>query len=513
MASTSHLTHTPSTSYLVVILSGPGEELFPLVSTPDVSSDHRPLHPHLAKPCLPILNRPMIEFGLDWVEESGLSEVLILASETQRSSLNTLIKSRKGSAHSVLQIRLECIPDRQLKREGTTGTLRWAVQEGMIRTAFVLLPCDLYFRSCPQPTRNPAQAPVTSSRSLLDLVERHRAAQNLLTAVFYHRFPDSKDAAPLTLTTLDPRTGTLLDTHELGPDLSLRPGLLNRFPTPVLTTSLLPTHIYLCSALVPALLNSAAEGRMRSFKHDLVPWLAKAQWQPGLIEKRLIPGKSVGDPSDSQSRAYRRTTTHPSPLPASCPSPSSLTRTPLTLPSTPSMAVRNHSMVSMEAVVASLGAERGENGRQGWRCEVVVWAAEDGFVGRANTVGGYTESNRVALKAYEEEMRRAGKRAEAGTGYALDSCVGTGVVMGEKCSVKKSVVGKCCRIGKGARVSNSVLMERVMIGENAKLENCVLADGVRIGDRAQLKECEVGPGSVVADDMIYKGERITDSDI
>lgn len=62
-------------------------------------------------------------------DEYHQAEVLILGSESQRTSLNTVIKSRKNS----LQIRLECIPDLQLKRGGTTGTLRWAIDKNLIR--------------------------------------------------------------------------------------------------------------------------------------------------------------------------------------------------------------------------------------------------------------------------------------------------------------------------------------------------------------------------------------------
>lgn len=518
----------------MVILSGPGEDLFPLVNAH--SPDQHPITPQLSKPNLPILNRPMIDYSLDWIEESGLTDVLILASESQRTSINSTLKSRKSShpqrlsasTTSHLQIRLECIPDRQLKRDGTTGTLRWAVSSGLIRTAFVIVPCDLYFHSksnlSSSTTANERKSSSTHSRSLLNLIERHRSSQNLLTSVYYQRSSSSlelKDSPPLTLVTLDPKSSTLLDIKELGSDLNLRTKLLKRYPTPVLTTSLLPTHIYLCSSLVVQLLSSSLEDKLKSFKIDFVPWLAKSQWQMGLIDLHLKPDKkkTIKARPDEQWISLKRSTTNPHPIPFQT-SPK-LIRTPL-LTAPPSPA-RNHERVnspynnhdpSFKASNLYGYSEKSSKDqvRDGWKCEIVVWELQDGFVGRGNSVSGYVETNRVALKAYEEEMKRNGERVN-GNGYGIDSCIGQNVMIGEKGSVKRSIVGKFTKIGKGSKVMNSILMERVMIGENVKIENCVLADGVRIGDRAQLKDCEVGAGTVVEDDLVCKGERITDSDL
>ncbi|EGF97937.1 uncharacterized protein MELLADRAFT_84152 [Melampsora larici-populina 98AG31] len=530
-----------SLPYLVVILSGPGEDLFPLVNAH--STDQHPITPQVSKPSLPILNKPMIEYNLDWIEESGLTDVLILASESQRTSINSILKSRKSSnptrlssstnstnSHPHLQIRLECIPDRQLKRDGTTGTLRWAISSGLIRTAFVIVPCDLYFHSKPSSSlstnTNETKSTSIHSRSLLHLIEKHRSSQNLLTSVYYQRSSsslDTKDSPPLTLVTLDPKSSTLLDIKEIGQDLSLRRKLLNRFPTPVLTTSLLPTHLYLCSSLVVQLLANSLEDQLRSFKIDFVPWLAKSQWQPGLIDLHLKPEKkkTIKPTPDEQWISLKRSTTNPNPIPFQ-PSPK-LIRTPL-LTAPPSPA-KNHERVHSpfpnhhyESFKVSSGFDEGhptllkDQLRDGWKCEILVWELEHGFVGRCNSLSGYVEANRIALKSYEEEMKKNHQKV-VGMGYGIDSCIGSNVVIGDKSLIKKSIVGKFSKIGKASKVMNSIIMEKVMIGENVKIENCVLADGVRIGDRAQLKDCEVGAGTIIEDDLVCKGERITDSDL
>ncbi|OAV89309.1 hypothetical protein PTTG_28728 [Puccinia triticina 1-1 BBBD Race 1] len=137
-----------ATSYVAVVLAGPGEGLFPLVNTLPTAGGEEP---GLAKAALPVLNRPMVDFVLDWVADSGLSDVLLLAAEGQRACLAAATRTRKPA----LAVRLECIPDSDAAGLGTADTLRWAIQRGLITTAFVLLPCDLYFQ-----LRPPAASPM-----------------------------------------------------------------------------------------------------------------------------------------------------------------------------------------------------------------------------------------------------------------------------------------------------------------------------------------------------------------
>jgi translation initiation factor eIF-2B subunit gamma len=44
-----------------------------------------------------------------------------------------------------------------------------------------------------------------------------------------------------------------------------------------------------------------------------------------------------------------------------------------------------------------------------------------------------------------------------------DSLIGEGSKVGEKCSIKKSVIGSHCVIGKNVKLNNCVIMDHVMI--------------------------------------------------
>ena len=94
---------------------------------------------------------------------------------------------------------------------------------------------------------------------------------------------------PLNLVTLDPRSGVLLNLQELdgfGSEMEIRMKMMHRFPTCVLSSTLVPTHVFVCSPTVIDLLLGLPQ--LTNFKHQFVPWLAKNQWQPGLLKKTAI---------------------------------------------------------------------------------------------------------------------------------------------------------------------------------------------------------------------------------
>ncbi|PLW04790.1 hypothetical protein PCASD_25939 [Puccinia coronata f. sp. avenae] len=527
-------------SYQVVILSGPGESLFPLINSQSSLLDDPDSQQHpSAKAALPLLNRPFIDFIIDWIDDSGLSDILIIASESQRPCLNSLItKARKSSPNSAqqhLSIKLEYIPDVDFISHGTSGSLRWAINRNLIKTAFLLLPCDLYFQPSRATTTDhsglkSSQVDPIYDRTLLAIVERHRTNQNLVTSVFYERHAntlDQKDAPSLNLVTLDPRSGVLLNLQELdgfGSEMEIRMKMVDRFPTCVLSSTLVPAHVFVCSKAVIDLLLGLPQ--LTSFKHQFIPWLAKNQWQSGLLKKTAIASTNLDLPLDPLTEAIKRSSTNPRPTGGRAESNLKGLRTPLTAASTPPMS-RNFSYLSLDARVeqfaqqplqhlslkSAFHANQSVDSPTPFRCEYVLWPAAHGFVCRANSVAGYAEINRMALKLEHERQQTSGSRPTGpptpGTGTAgADSIVGGNVTLLDKSSVKKSIVGRGCTIGKSSKVVNSILMERVSIGDHVKIENCILTNGVVIGDRVELKDCEVESGTVIEADFVTKGEKI-----
>ena len=55
--------------------------------------------------------------------------------------------------------------------------------------------------------------------------------------------------------------------------------------------------------------------------------------------------------------------------------------------------------------------------------------------------------------------------------------LGKGSKVGEKCTVKRSVIGTGCTIGNHVKLLNSVLMDRVVVDEGCVVQNCILCSG------------------------------------
>lgn len=84
--------------------------------------------------------------------------------------------------------------------------------------------------------------------------------------------------------------------------------------------------------------------------------------------------------------------------------------------------------------------------------------------------------------------------------------LGEGSQMGDKCSVKRSVIGRHCRIGANVKVVNSVVMNHVTIGDFCSIQGSVICSNVQLQERAILKDCQVGAGFVVTSGSEHKGE-------
>ena len=77
--------------------------------------------------------------------------------------------------------------------------------------------------------------------------------------------------------------------------------------------------------------------------------------------------------------------------------------------------------------------------------------------------------------------------------------VGSDSKIGERCSVKKSVIGKSCQIGDNVKIANSVIMGHVIIGNKYVPR--------REGGQGQGVRGEKASGRVSAERRYERGER------
>ncbi|XP_021630639.1 translation initiation factor eIF-2B subunit gamma isoform X2 [Manihot esculenta] len=122
-------------------------------------------------------------------------------------------------------------------------------------------------------------------------------------------------------------------------------------------------------------------------------------------------------------------------------------------------------------------------------------------IGEANHLSGYSFS---AHNNVIHPSAQLGLKTTVGPHCML----GEGSQMGDKCSVKRSVIGSHCRIGSNVKVVNSVIMNHVTIGDDCSILDSVICNNVQLQKRVGLKDCQVGAGFVVTAGCEYKGESL-----
>ncbi|KAH9741831.1 NTP transferase domain-containing protein [Citrus sinensis] len=125
----------------------------------------------------------------------------------------------------------------------------------------------------------------------------------------------------------------------------------------------------------------------------------------------------------------------------------------------------------------------------------------DKVIGEANHLSGYNFSAQNNIIHPSAEL---GSKTTVGPHCML----GEGSQMGDKCSVKRSVIGRHCRIGSNVKVVNSVVMNHVTIGDGCSIQGSVICSNAQLQERVALKDCQVGQGYVVSAGCEYKGESL-----
>ncbi|OJA14364.1 hypothetical protein AZE42_04964 [Rhizopogon vesiculosus] len=256
--------------FVAVILAGFGNDLLPLTGD------------HGEEPCpkalLTISNKPMLDYPLSWVEQSGIKDVLLICPSSHRPAISHYIHSQSSSASfSSVHIDLQTFDESQELSAGTCSVLRHFANR--IKGDFILLPCDFI----PSP-----------SLPLSKLLNKFRTDSMLdgpiVTTCWYEHRSD-KQATPdewgspaqPTPIVWDHLSGTLLyidspeEADKNNDELELRMTLLSRYPQAKLSSRLLDSHVYVCKRGVLDLL--AQKTRFDSLREDFFPWLCKVQYQ------------------------------------------------------------------------------------------------------------------------------------------------------------------------------------------------------------------------------------------
>jgi translation initiation factor eIF-2B subunit gamma len=437
--------------FLAVILAGFGNELLPL--TGDVGDEHFP------KALLPISNRPMVDYALSWVEQSGIKDVLLICSSSHRPSISHYIHSESPASSSSLRVDIQSFDETQELSVGTCSILRHF--SSRIQEDFVLLPCDFI----PPPA-------LPLSKLLNKFRSEATSDGSIATACWFESPKSDKSAAPDEWGShsqsypivWDDSTGTLLyidtldSTDKNAEEFELRMNLLSRYPRAKLSSRLQDSHVYVCKReILDALLRKT---ELDSVREDLLPWLCKVHYQ---ATKRLKYGRVLSSLSNFAARTtpMRHSTLHT--ISTTKTKVSAYNRSAVSSPVQQGREL-GYSVPPSPTGSVSIGRETSS-----LRVGVIIHREDDGYCVRTNNLPAYLEANRHFINdtSYTLPLDPQ-KRAliDAKASISSDSTIGDFTKVDEKTTIKKSVIGKHCIIGKMVKIVGCVL-----------LDHCVVSDG------------------------------------
>ncbi|SGZ56309.1 CIC11C00000000711 [Sungouiella intermedia] len=114
----------------------------------------------------------------------------------------------------------------------------------------------------------------------------------------------------------------------------------------------------------------------------------------------------------------------------------------------------------------------------------------------------------LKLQARDNAGKPAAPKDKTAANVGADALVGDGTVLGEKTNVKRSVVGRNCVIGKRVKLTGSIILDNVVIEDDAQLENCIIGQKAIIRSKCKLTNCYVESTNEVVKGTQSKGDTL-----
>lgn len=219
-----------------------------------------------------------------------------------------------------------------------------------------------------------------------------------------------------------------------------------------------------------------------SIRHDVLPYLVKTQLRSEVSTNRVQDGETWNDTFSSLTWLSQHREIAPS---------------------------------AFEEVV--LTPKGSDSPRRTHKCCAYI-ANKSKYCARLNSIQAFSDINRDVvgeashLSGYSFSAHNNIVHPSAGLGSKTtvgpQCMLAEGSKLGDKCSVKRSVIGRHCRIGSNVKIVNSVVMNHVTVEDGCLIQGSVVCSNVQLQERVVLKDCQVGPGYVVTSGSEHKSESL-----
>ncbi|GFO19053.1 translation initiation factor eif-2b subunit gamma, partial [Plakobranchus ocellatus] len=402
------------------------------------------LNTECPKALLPVGRYPMIYYPIRTLEKSGFAEIIIIT----RQSCQAQFASALTPGMVPVKAKLEFLGISDQEDAGTADSLRLIADK--VKTNALVVSCDLI-----------------TDGDLLDLMSVHRKNDSSLT-VMLSQLPTAITADTVVPGFKAKQKNNLGEKISIGFEYSnvehvvywkaqvdmedelvaFSKKFLNRFPCARIQSSWTDCHVYLIRDFIIKYLKD--KGELSSLQGELVPLVVKKQmstFHPAKLQEEAGMDSPNGDLKLDKKKDlvdYAGETCNK----------------------------LSHTIKSLSLTSPNFGSNEDAAQKDLIRC--YAYRQTSGFCVRTNTIAAYAEASKQMPRltsqfflpkqtAFQNVPENTIIKPKSQVG--ADSMLGENVEIGEKVSIKKSVLGKFCRVGDGVKITNSVIMDDVSISQ------------------------------------------------
>ncbi|KAM7186354.1 hypothetical protein V8F20_011421, partial [Naviculisporaceae sp. PSN 640] len=297
-----------------LILCGPGSSFPTFTANPDENP----------KALLPIANRPMVWYPLDFCYRAGITDITLICPPSAREAINAALNTNPFLT-SLPYPSADLLSPKDLDNNtGTAEILRLPEVQSIVKSDFLVLPCDLVCELGPDKL---LQAWMVKSACLPDLLGDERATDGRRSGglgVWYQTKTANAvkgEETDFTATVALPRSSVLPPKGSILPNLSklvlsmptdslkdmldddsglpIREALTEAHPNIRMLSTYRDAHIYIFPRWLMDFIKENEQ--LETIGEDVVGWWAKAGWQENLATKLKLDKILGGENAEQDS--------------------------------------------------------------------------------------------------------------------------------------------------------------------------------------------------------------------